>query len=107
MAFDIVGPFERAKGGYKHLLTSICLASRWPDAVPLRDVEAKTVERGMFEIMSRTGIPNTILTDQGSKFWGKVVRDLCRLMGVEQLKTSPYHPQCNGRPVKAATSKGG
>ena len=48
------------------------------------------------EIFSRTGIPQHILTDQGSVFTGKLTRELCQLLGISHLKTSPYHPQTDG-----------
>ncbi len=32
---DIIGPFDKAKGGVKWVFTFICLASRWLDGVPL------------------------------------------------------------------------
>ena len=45
---------------------------------------------------SRTGIPRLVLTDQGSQFLSKLVRQLCTRLWVNQVKTSPYHPQSNG-----------
>ncbi len=96
IAFDLVGPLPKARGGVKFILTYICLASRWPDAVPLRNVAAETVASGMSNIIFRTGIPLRILTDRGSVFMGKVVDKLCSILGVDQLHTSPYRPQSNG-----------
>ena len=57
MAMDIVGPFPRSRRGFKHLLTTICLASKYPDVVPISDISAATVAEGLVEIFSRTGIP--------------------------------------------------
>ena len=37
LAFDIVGPFERSRQGYKYVLTAMCLASKYPEAIPLKD----------------------------------------------------------------------
>ena len=37
MAFDLDGPFTRSKEGYTYLLTSMCLATKYPDTVPLKD----------------------------------------------------------------------
>ncbi len=41
MAIDLVGPFTRTKRGYKYLLTCICLASRYPEAIPLKSMSAE------------------------------------------------------------------
>ena len=78
MAVDIVGPFPKGKGGCRYLLTCICMASRWPDALPLKSITAKAISVGLIEIFSRTGIPLELLSDQGAQFIGKVVTQLCR-----------------------------
>ena len=39
VAIDIVSPFPRAKG-FKFLLTHICLASRYPEAIPMKSATA-------------------------------------------------------------------
>jgi len=36
VAIDLVGPFPTATGGFKFLLTCIDLATRWPEAIPLK-----------------------------------------------------------------------
>jgi len=40
VAIDLAGPFPTAKGGFKYLLTYIDLATRWPEAIPLRRTTA-------------------------------------------------------------------
>jgi len=87
---------SKERGGYWFVLTYICLASRWREAAPLKVITAKAVAKAMMEVMCRTNIPLTILTDQGSQFVGRLTRELCQLLLVEQLKTSAYHPQSNG-----------
>ena len=96
LAFDIVGPLPKGKGGCRFLLTAICMASKWPEAIPLRTITAKAVAQGMVEVFSRTGIPLQLLTDQGSQFVGSLVTHLCKDLHVEKIKTTPYHPECNG-----------
>ena len=34
--------------------------------------------------------------DNGSNFVSKTMREYCTTMGIEQIKTSPYHPQTDG-----------
>ena len=96
LAFDIVGPMPKGKGGCRFLLTAICMASKWPEAIPLRSVTAKAVAKGMIEIFAHTGIPLRLLTDQGSQFLGSLVTQLCRNLGIEKIKMTPYHPEGNG-----------
>ena len=40
MALDIVGPFERSKLGCKFVLTAMCLVSKYPEAITLKDIRA-------------------------------------------------------------------
>ena len=92
VAFDLVGPLPRTKPDHKYILTSMCLASKYPEAIPLKKVDAPTVTEAMLEIFSRIGVPSEILTDQGTVFVGKLTSQLCGRLGVGQIKTSPYHP---------------
>ncbi len=96
VAVDLVGPLPKGKGGNRFLLTCVCLATRWPEAVPLRSITAKAVAEGLWSIFSRTSVPEKMLSDQGGQFCGKVVRELSRMLGIERVWTSPYHPQTNG-----------
>ena len=96
LAFDVVGPLPKGKGGCTFLLTCICMASRWPEAIPLRSVTASAVAQGMLEIFSRTGVPLRIISDQGPQFVGKVITKLCKNLHIENIMTSPYRAQGNG-----------
>ena len=96
MAFDLVGPFPKGVGGYRYVLTAICMGSKWPEAIPLKSMTARAVATGMVEIFARTGIPLQLLIDQGSQFLGSLVTHLCRDLGIDKVRTAPYHPECNG-----------
>ena len=96
MGFDLVGPMPKGKGGCTYLLTAICMATKWPEAIPLKSITAKSVAVGMMEIFSRTGIPLQMVTDQGTQFVGKVMEHLCSSLHIDKLKTTPYHPEGNG-----------
>ena len=96
IAFDLVGPLPRGKGGYTHILTMCCLASRWSEAIPLRTGSAAEVANAMMNIFSRIGLPSALLTDQGKNFTGKLIASLCQLFGIHKSQTTAYHPQSNG-----------
>ncbi len=63
VAVDLVGPLPKGKGGNRFLLTCVCLATRWPEAVPLRSITAKAVAEGLWLIFSRTSVPEKMLSD--------------------------------------------
>jgi len=42
------------------------------------------------------GLPEQIHSDQGAQFQSQLMSDLCRLWGVNQSRTTSYHPQGNG-----------
>ena len=89
IAFDLVGPLPRTNQGHKYLLTSICLSSKFPEAVPLKRVDAKSVTERMIEVFARTGLTSEILPDQGSVFIGKLMKELCSLLEIRQIRRSP------------------
>ena len=47
-------------------------------------------------MFSRVGIPDEMLTDCGSQFNAEVMKEISRLLSLQQLTTTPYHPMCNG-----------
>lgn len=72
IAVDIVGPLPRSKSGFKYLLTCMDYASRYPEAIPLKRVDAKTVVDALIQIFSRFGVPDELLSDNGSAFTAKL-----------------------------------
>ena len=49
------------------------------------------------EIFVRYGVPRQIVTDQGTQFTSKLVRDLTTKYKIKHRKSTPYHPQANGQ----------
>ena len=96
VAMDIVGPIPRSVGGYKYLLTLMDLYSKYPEAIPLKRVDNEAVLEALLEVISRHGIPEAILTDQGSVFMSRLTKAVCNTLGIQQIRTSPYHPQSDG-----------
>ena len=73
VAIDLVGPFEKGRGGCRYLLTYICVASSWPEAISLESVTA--VADGLLEIFSRNGVPLQMLSDQGTQLTGALMQN--------------------------------
>ena len=96
LAFDIVGPLPLAKGGCQWILTCLDQATKWPEAILLKSITARSIATEMLNLFARTGIPREILTDQGTQFVGSLVTKLCKEFGVDQIHSTPYRPESNG-----------
>ena len=96
IAIDIVGPLQRTARGNKYILTMMDFATRYPEAIPLRKIDATTVAEALCETFTRLGLPEEILSDQGSNFTSNLMKKVMELLQIHHLKTSPYHPQTDG-----------
>ncbi len=80
---------------------SVCIvlvdyATRYPEAVALRNTFRKSVAEALFSMISRVGIRKRFLTDQGTAFMSRTIRELYELLGIKSIRTSVYHPQTDG-----------
>lgn len=90
LAVDIVGPLKRTKRGHKWILTVMDFSMRYPEAIPLRKTDATSVAKALCEFFTKMGIPREILSDRGSNFLSKVMKEMSRIFGIKQIATSPY-----------------
>jgi hypothetical protein len=96
IAMDIVGPLPRSRSGNKYVLVLCDYATRYPEAIPLRSIDASTIAEELVKMFARVGVPGEILTDQGSNFTSQLLAEIYRLLHIKPIKTSPYHPQTDG-----------
>lgn len=78
------------------MLVIVDYATRYPKAIPLRTAVSKGIAWELFHGFSRVGIPNEILTDQGAEFMSRLMKELCALLQIKQIRTSVFHPQTDG-----------
>uniref|UniRef100_A0A8C5MTK0 Gypsy retrotransposon integrase-like protein 1 n=1 Tax=Leptobrachium leishanense TaxID=445787 RepID=A0A8C5MTK0_9ANUR len=97
VAVNIIGPLPRPSAtGKRYILTVVDYATRYPEAVPLSNIQADTIADALLRVFSQVGFPREILSDQGSQFTAELTQQLWRLCGVKALHSTPYHPQTNG-----------
>lgn len=96
IAMDLVGPLERSQNGYKYILVICDYATRYPEAFPLRNISVNPIAHALLQLFSRVGIPEEILTDQGTAFLSKTLKQVYSLLGIKGLRTTAYHPQTDG-----------
>ncbi|KAI4879913.1 hypothetical protein NFI96_003643 [Prochilodus magdalenae] len=77
---------------YFVMFERLALAARWPRT----DWAFHLVPLLEGELISRVGIPREILTDQGTNFTSKFMKNVSSLLGIKGIHTTPYHPQTDG-----------
>lgn len=96
-AMDIVGPLPLTEQGNKYMLTHVDLFSKWLEAYAIPDTKAETIAKVYVEnIICRHGASEALLTDQGANLTGKVMQEVCQILRIKAIRTSPYHAQTDG-----------
>ncbi|XP_017413025.1 uncharacterized protein LOC108324597 [Vigna angularis] len=98
---DIVRPFPVGRAQKKFLLIAIDYFTKWVEAEPLGTITAARVQKFVWTLICRFGIPKVIVTDNGRQFIDKGLGDFYKKLGVKQVTSSVEHPQTNGQ-VEAA-----
>ncbi len=93
---DIIGPLP-VSDNQRYCVTLIDRYTRWPEAIPVPDITAATVAFAVYSHwIARFGVPESIVTDQGTQFESQLFHELANLLGFERRRTTSYNPKCNG-----------
>jgi hypothetical protein len=98
---DMVGPFKTAPGGLTHLLVVVDKFTKWIEAKPIKKLNGASTIKFFNEIITRYGVPHSIITDNGTNFAKGVFADYCGQKGIRLDLASVAHPQSNGQVEKA------
>ena len=96
LIIDCVGPLPKSKSGNEYLLTIMCSSTRFPEAIPLRNIKAKTILKVLIKFFTLVGLPKSIQSDRGSNFMSGLFQQVLHELNIEQLRSSVYHPESQG-----------
>jgi transposase InsO family protein len=94
---DIVGPLRKAPGGFTLLLVVIDKFSKWVEVRLITNLRAEQVVTFFTDIVYRFGVPNSIITDNGSKFTGRKFLEFCDKFHIRVDWAAVAHPQTKGQ----------
>ena len=81
----------------KNVLVVVDHFTRYVQAFITKNHTAYTTARVLYnDFFSVFGFPQKLLSDQGTEFTGDMIAAMCKLLGIEKIRTTPYHPQTNG-----------
>ena len=83
--------------GNQYALVLMDYLTKWPEVVVLHDQKAETIVRVLVErLTARHGVPEQLLSDRGSNLLSELMQEICKVLGIEKVNTSGYHPQMDG-----------
>ena len=89
---------EPSKGNIENVLIVTDHFTRYAQAYLSKTQTALTTAKLLWNnFIIHYGFPNKIISDQGCNFESELLANLCEVAGVQKLRTSPYHPQTNGK----------
>ena len=94
---DIVGPLPTTKNGNNYILTIQDDLTKQFLAKAIPEATAEITCKAFLETaICIYGVPQELVTDRGTNFVSKLFQALCKLLKVQQIQTTAYHPQSNG-----------
>jgi transposase InsO family protein len=75
--------------------------SKWIEARPIVNVRSEEAVSFFTDIIYRFGIPNTIITDNGTQFMGKKILNFCDDNNIRVDWSVVAHPKTNGQVERA------
>ncbi|EYC10720.1 hypothetical protein Y032_0054g2515 [Ancylostoma ceylanicum] len=89
---DFVGPLQGV-----HYLVVVDAFSKWPEMIDMSTISATKTVKALKSLFARYGLPQTIVSDNGTQFTSEQFKEMCNKGGIVHIKTAPYHPQSNGQ----------
>ncbi|GFU85830.1 hypothetical protein TNCV_2036611 [Trichonephila clavipes] len=94
---DCIGPLEpSSRRGHKYIICAVDICTRWAEAVPVRNIKAKTTCEVLMRIFTQTGFPKIICTDQGTNFTTEFPEAFKDVLGIVPRFAIPGHPGSRG-----------
>jgi hypothetical protein len=92
---------RKAPGGFTHVLDAIDKFSKWVEVHPITNLRAEQAVTFFTDIVYRFGVPNSIITDNGSQFTGRKFLEFCDKFHIRVDWAAVAHPQTNGQVERA------
>jgi hypothetical protein len=93
----LINPPTKSSGD-RYIIISTKYLTRWAEATPVKYCNKEIVAHFLFEqVITRFGCPRILMSDQGTHFIKSTIRSMTNEFEVYHQKSTPYHPQENGK----------
>jgi len=92
---------ETSIGGHSNILVLTDHFTRFAMAIPTKNQTAKTTAIALVDLfVNHYGLPHRLHSDNGANFTSNVIKEMCKMLGIERSTTTVYHPSGNGQTEK-------
>ena len=74
----------------------MCASTHFPEAISLRNIKAEKIVKALVNFFTFVGLPRVVQSDQRSNFMSGVFQSIMVQLGIQQIKSTAYHPQSKG-----------
>ena len=79
----------KTERGNKHVIVFQDFLTKWPIVVPMPDQKSSRIVQILVEeVIPFFGVPEALLSDRGTNLLSHLMRDVCRLLGIEKYNTN-------------------
>lgn len=89
---DFAGPFE----GLTYMVM-VDAYSKWPEVFIMSSITTERTLAVLRTVFSRNGIPQILVTDNGSQFTSQEFQEFVKANGIKHKLSAPYHASTNGQ----------
>ena len=98
VTIDILGEPNTTKRGNLYILVISDRYSKLVRTVPLKNIAAAHIAQAfVHHWVFVYGPPLKLLSDNGKQFTARFFQNICRILGIQNVFTTTYHPQANGQ----------
>lgn len=81
---DILGPFPQARAQKKFIIVAVEYFSKWIEVEALAKITETEVMNFIWKnIVCRFGVPRILISDNGTQFQGKKIREWCQELKIQ------------------------
>ena len=92
---DALGPLFNHKVEYNYCIVFLDHTSRFPHAVAVRNLTAKSCCDAMLSLFQFTGFPIKVTSDNAGNFTAELTREFLKRVGCSPIWCTPRHPEAN------------
>ena len=90
-----MGSFPKAVANKRYLLVDTDYFTKWVKAEPLANIRDVNVKKFLWNIVTRFGVPRTLISDNGLQYDSKAFRRYCCDLGITNRYSTLAYPQGN------------